>query len=171
MPKFTKHDLEAQLQAFLNPPPMTIDQAMESADPVAEVHLRLTKRPREMSAPELTFYAVMYYIADTNNGGLEQTLTNDTGGLTDIVVRFADEYGDPALRQVMWEICNLFPNQAVPFDREERSNVVDAMSGSEAEKLSGLSLRLCQLDPSIREGLLKLLKEHRASFTLSRNGR
>ncbi|MDX2220573.1 MAG: hypothetical protein SF172_16260 [Burkholderiales bacterium] len=44
------------MKAFLNPPPMTIDQAMLAPDPVNEVLLRLVKPIEAMTTPEYMFY-------------------------------------------------------------------------------------------------------------------
>jgi hypothetical protein len=161
-------DIAASIKAFLHPPAMTMDEAMASADPVNEVLLRLVKPPGEMTAPEHMFYAVMYFFGDTHNGGLEQTMTNDTGRFTDIVVEFADRYGNAELRWVMTEITALFPGRHVPLDRDERSDVISSLTSEDAEKLAQLTTRLAALDSTMRLGLLQLLNEHRKSFSLTR---
>ncbi|MDX2220574.1 MAG: DUF4375 domain-containing protein [Burkholderiales bacterium] len=109
----------------------------------------------------------MYFFGDTHNGGLHQTMTNSTGELSDVVVEFADKYGTPELRQVMWEIVGLFPDRHVPSDREEREQIVDAMADADHLRMDHLSSQLCGLDAEMRAGLLALLKEHQSSFTLT----
>jgi hypothetical protein len=88
----TRRETDAQGRELLDPPPMTIDQALAADDPVAEIALRLAHKPiEEMSEPEKVFWAVHYFVSDPIEGS----------DFLEIVDEFARRYGPEPLRTII----------------------------------------------------------------------
>jgi hypothetical protein len=162
----TKRALDAAVRDFLHPKPMSIEQALASDDPLSQIDRRLIQHDFEtLTPPEQMFRAASYFLGDTLNGGLIQTLTNSTGDHAGIVAAFADEFCDPAVRLIFDELRQMFPGGSIPEDRDERSGAIDVLSSSmEADPFDSLTDRLYALEEEFREGLLQLASQRQADF-------
>ncbi len=160
----TKRELDAQLQALLAPPPMSLEQALATENPVGEIGIRLSgKSYSSMSEPERVFWSVTYFAGDTQNGGLHQALTNDTGELLPLFAEFAKRYGSPELVALFERIAALFPSGQVPSDREERCR---AIAEVDLAALDHLTESFYGCDSAITKGLIALATKNAAQFDL-----
>lgn len=159
----TKKDLDATLREFLRPPAMTIDEALAAENPVAEIVIRLVDDPSRMTPAERTLWEVTYFLAATDNGGLEQSLADETGALVPSLARFAGHYGPAGLARALEEVALLFPDRAVPSDGDER---VAALAALPQGELSELTDRIYALRPEIEAALLRFVREQKDSFHL-----
>ena len=116
-----------------------------------------------MSEPEKVFWSVAYFVGDTLNGGLDQSLTNDTGELMPLFTEFAKRYGSPELVAVVEQIAALFPSGLVPADREERCR---ALAEVDPETLDRLTEAFYGCESTIDQGLIALAKNNAAQFDL-----
>ena len=158
-----KKDLDATLREFLRPPAMTIDEALAADNPVAEIVIRLVDDPSRMTPAERVLWEVTYFLADTDNGGLEQSLANDTGALVPSVARFAALHGPAGLARVMEDVAALFPGGSVAAGRDERAAAAARLSRDE---LSELTDRIHALRPEIEAALLQFVRSQKDSFQL-----
>jgi hypothetical protein len=160
----TKRDLDAQIRALREPSPMSLEQALSTPNPVGEIAIRLSgKSPSSMSGPEKVFWSVTYFVGDTMNGGLDQSLTNDTGELMPLFAEFAKRYGSPELVAVVEQISALFPSGVMPSDREERYRVISEV---DRETLDRLTDTFYGCESTINQGLIALAKKNAAQFDL-----
>ena len=165
----TKRKHDAQMRAFRDSPPMTMDQALASADPVGEINLRLSHKPMEqMSEPEKVLWAVSYFVGDTLNGGLIQTMTNSTGELIDVVGEFANRYGPPDLVEIVAGIHRAFPGGRAPANREERIDFLQPLIENDIDPFDELTTRFYRSESAIREGLLALVQRNRDAFNIDK---
>ncbi len=161
---FTKRDLDAQVQALRDPMPMSLDQVLLTANPVSEIAIRLSSKPHNsMSEPEKVFWSVAYFVSDTMNGGLDQSLTNDTGELMPLFAEFAKRYGTAELTSLVDQISALFPFGHVPTDREERCRLVSNIDHETVDRLSEL---FYNCESAISEGLITMAQANSAKFDL-----
>ena len=160
-----KRDVDARVQALREPPPMSLEQALAAPDPVSEIAIRITGKPfSSLSDPEKVFWSVTYFVGDTFNGGLDQTLTNDTGELMPLFAEFARRYGTPELISVVEQIAALFASGEVPADRDERARAVAEI---DPEVLDRLTEAFYGCERAIDQGLIALARRNAALFDLS----
>ena len=165
----TKREHDAKMRAFRDPPSMTIDQALASDDPVGEIGLRLIHKPTlRMSEPEKVFSAVSYFVDDTLNGGLIQTMTNSTGELIEVVEEFANRYGPPELIDIVSGVHSSFPGGRVPAKREDRIDFLSPLIESDIDPFDELTTRFYRCEGAIRESLLALVQRNRDAFSIEK---
>ena len=144
---------------------MTLEQALVKPNPVAEIAVRLShKATSSMTEPEKVFWSVSYFAGDTLNGGLEQSLTNDTGELVPVFAEFAKRYGSPELVAVVEQIVALFPSGQLPADREERYRLI---SEADPAQLDRLTKAFYGCEAAIDKGLIALATKNHAQFNLT----
>jgi hypothetical protein len=155
-------------QGYLDhPPPMTIDEALAAEDPLGEIESRICRaRAEDLSAAEELFDQALYFLGDTLNGGLVQTMCNSTGELTANVSSFVQQYCNQELVQIFLELTAMFPDGVVPVDRVQRNSAVDRISDHLAfDPFDSLTERFYALEEKYRQGVLKLVMERRAEFS------
>jgi len=143
---------------------MSLDQALLMANPVSEIAIRLSNKPHAlMSEPEKVFWSVTYFVSDTMNGGLDQSLTNDTGEFMPLFAEFAKRYGTAELTAVVDQISDLFPSGQVPTDREVRCRLVSEIDHETIDRLTEL---FYNCESAIKEGLINMAQANSAKFDL-----
>ena len=161
----TRRELKAMLKGFRDPPPMTLEQALASERPVHEIGIRIMGDFEQLTEQEKLFWAANYFMSDTLNGGLHQTLSNDTGFWTEAVAAFARAYCTPELGRIFSELQALFPAGKVPESREERNALLDQMeSDGRQKRLDELTTKLCECEPQFNQGLLRFVSENADAF-------
>lgn len=142
-------ELKAVLEALEEPPPMTLDEALASADPVSEIARRIGRRgTQEMSDPEKVFWSVAYFAGAVMNGGLEETLAGEGGELVGLVAEFARRYGSEALRDLA-------------------DDVAAAAGQMDPDCLDALTERFFEHEDDFAEALVALASNNRDAFDLS----
>ena len=152
----------------LDPPPLTIEQALATDDPVFEIGIRLRDKPLEaMSTAEKVFWSVSYFVGDTMNGGLLQTMNNSTGDFLDVVGEFAGRYGPPELVEIVAGVHAVFPGGRAPMKREERMDFLDPFMEQEIDPFDALTTRFYAIESAIRSSLISLVEQNRGAFALA----
>lgn len=162
----TKREFEAQLRYLENPPEMSMEDALNSEQPVFEISIRLAASDVELTEYENMFFEADCFLADTLNGGLIQTMCNRTGEYTDSVHHFASTYCDADVSQIFSELKALFPGGVIPLNLVERNDVIDTLSDDldEFDPFDELTLRFYELESKFKEGLIKLATEKSKYF-------
>ena len=145
---------------------MTLDEALASADPVGEIGLRLGAT-EQLSEPEKVFWAVSYFVSDTLNGGLIQTLTNSTGDFIEVVEEFARRYGPPELADIMAGVHRAYPGGRVAGTREERMEALLPLIEDDIDPFDELTARFYSCEGEIRDALLAMVLRNRDAFHLN----
>lgn len=163
-----KKQRKAEMSRFLNPVPMSIDNALDSAHPLYEITRCLSQKSLvEMTEPERIFYLVQSFQADVLNGGLHQVLTNSTGEYIEMVKQFAHVRGLDQIEKVLTGVISKFPNGVVPENREARMDAVCAMAQSEYDDpFEALTLKFYECEGDLTEALIKHATENRDAFHL-----
>jgi hypothetical protein len=142
-------ELKAVLEALEEPPPMTLDEALASADPVSEIARRIGRRgAQEMTDPEKVFWSVAFFAGAVMNGGLEEALDGDGAPLVGLVAEFARRYGSQELRDLMQD--------------------VSAAAGQmDPDCLDALTERFFEHEDDFTEALVALASKNRDAFDLA----
>ena len=164
----TKRDFDADLESGRNPPPISIEQALAAEDPVFEIGTRLAHKPiAAMSDAEKAFWSVGYFLGDTLNGGLLQTMKNSTGDFLEVVGEFAARYGPPELAEIVAGIHAAFPGGRAPADRAGRVDLIEPLLvAEEIDPFEDLTARFYTCEDAIRAGLVRLVENNRTAFNL-----
>ena len=122
-------DEAARLAAFRRPPPLTIGEALASANPIGAIWTRLGRVPVHvpLTAQERLFKQVAGFHADVGNGGLHQALTNSSGDDAGVVAAFVRDWCRLELAGVFEDLARLFADGVIPTDRDVREPLVWAM--------------------------------------------
>lgn len=145
-------ELKAVLEALEEPPPMTLDEALASADPVSEIARRIGRRGvAEMSDPEKVFWSVAYFVGAVTNGGLEEALEGEGAALVGLVAEFARRYGSPEVRDLM-------------------ADVSAAAGQDDPDCLDVLTERFFEHEEAFAEALVALASSNRGAFDLAAPG-
>jgi len=142
-------ELKAVLEALEEPPPMTLDEALASSDPVSEIARRIGRRgTNTMSDPEKVFWSVAFFAGAVMNGGLEEALAGDGAPLVGLVAEFARRYGSPELQELM-------------------GDVVLAAGQMDPDCLDALTERFFEHEDDFTEALVGLASNNREAFDLA----
>lgn len=161
----TNREIKTSIDEFLNPSPMTIDEALASEQPAVEIGRRLgVSSEQPMTATEELYWAAFYFLGDSLNGGVDQALSNSTGDIFDDVQEFAATYCDPALSQVLESIVDLFPNRTVPKDRTERNLAMDSIFVDGEDPFSEINDAFYEQEGAFLSGLVKLATDKKDEF-------
>jgi hypothetical protein len=161
----TKRELKAMLKNFRNPPSLTMEQALASERPVHEIGVRIVGDFEQLTEAEQLFWAADYFMNDTLNGGLHQTLSNDTGYWFGAVERLMLQYSVPELSQVFSEVRNLFPDQKISLLREARNEILDQMDeDGRSQRLDELTSRIYECEDEYNRCLVQFASEHKDQF-------
>lgn len=148
----TDRDFRAQLDALREPPPMTLEEALASADPVTEIVRRIGRNGYDpMSAPERVFWSVASFLDEVLNDGLEGALSGPTRQVLPLVQEFARRYGSEGLRKLMDEVAEA----AVEMD---------------PDCLDALTERFFSHEDLFVEGLVALASNNKAAFDMDAPG-
>jgi hypothetical protein len=143
-----KSDLKAVLRALEEPPPMTLDEALASADPVNEIARRIGPRGVEsMTAPEKVFWSVAYFVGTATSGGVEQALEGEGVALVGLLAEFARRYGSEELKDLV-------------------DDVAAAADERDPDCLDALTERFFELEEDFAEALVALASNNRDAFDL-----
>ncbi len=142
---------------------MTFEAALKADNPIYEISIRLRGSYESMTRPERMFWEASYFLGDTLNGGLIQTLENSTGDNAGSVETFVNEYCNDSLRAIFQELNQMFPGAQIPATREERQATIAKLQKSD-DPFEDLTKRFYALEEAFNEGLLALAKKHRESF-------
>jgi hypothetical protein len=144
-----ERDFKAQLEALKEPPPMTLEEALASDDPVTEIVRRIGRNGYElMTAPERVFWSVASFLDEVLNEGMESALGGDTRDVLPLVQEFTRRYGSEMLRELVDE-------------------VVAAQRDMDPDCLDTLTERFFEHEDLFVEGLVALASNNRAAFDLS----
>lgn len=147
------------------PPPITLESALNAANPVAEIRDRIRGPYESMTEPERSFWKAHYFMGDTFNGGFIQTFENSTGDNFGDVENFVNEYCTEPVRQIFRELKHIFPSGYVPSDYEERQQAIEKIKLSNGDDpFDELDRRFYALEKQFNEALLALAMKHRESF-------
>ena len=162
----TKREFEAQLRYMENPPKMCMADALKAVRPEFEIGIRVAAKEQELTSAEGMFFAAESFLGDTLNGGLIQSLCNDTGSMIGLVIDFAKEYCDEQVFITLSEIRGVFPGENIPKDRIERNELIEVMSNDfEIDPFDEITLKLYALEDKYIAGLLKLALDRSEEFT------
>lgn len=162
----TRGEFDATLRQFLKPPHMTLEEALACDNPVMEVVMRLPGEISRMTEAERTLWQVAYFLSDTDNGGIAQALSNDTGELAPVVEEFARCHGPMELARAMGELAALFPQGVVPRDRDERHRQLERLP---EPALGEITDRIYALRSEIEAALLRYIHANRDAFSMARD--
>jgi hypothetical protein len=143
-----RSDLKAVLQALEEPPPMTLDEALASADPVNEIARRIGRDPESMSAPEKVFWSVAYFVGAATNGGVDRALEGEGVALVGLLAEFARRYGSGELKELI-------------------DDLAAAADERDPDCLDALTERFFDLEEDFAEALVALASNNRDAFDLS----
>lgn len=162
----TKREFEVELRYMQNPPRMSLKEALAAERPEYEISIRIAAKGDELSPAEKLFYEADCFLGDTLNGGLIQTLGNDTGSLTNSIHDFATKYCDESVAQVISDLKAMFSGGVVPVEREERNRVIEQMTIELAfDPFDALTKKFYALESNFIQGLLKLATDCSNEFT------
>ncbi len=146
---------------------MTLDEALRSPDPVAEIHRALSRKPPEdMSPPEKVFWTVAHFVGEALEEGLEHALAGPAGSFVPLVSEFAARYGPRELGSVLGELGRLFSGDGIAPGAEERADAVEALAQGGDDALHELTQRLAACEAAIEESLLAMARRNAAHFDL-----
>ncbi len=153
------------LRELERPSRMTIQEALDSRDPIAAVACRVRLFSLdEMTFEEECFFRVGNFFGDALESGLLQALKNESGNWFLEVERFVKDYCAPELLRVFGQIREAFPYREVPLYRKQRAPLLElAVSGDEA-RFDNLSRAFFQYEGVFRDGLMKFIRNNQASF-------
>lgn len=159
----TRGEIDATLRQFLKPPHMTLEEALACDNPVMEVVLRLPGDISRMTEAERTLWQVTYFLSDTDNGGIAQALSNDTGEFAPVVEEFARCHGPMELARAMGELAALFPQGVVPRHRDERNRQLERLP---EPALGEITDRIYALRSEIEAALLRFIHGNMHAFPM-----
>ncbi len=161
----TKREIEASVQDFLNPEPMTIEDALASEQPAVEIGRRLGVSPEQpMTDVEETYWVAFYFLGDSLNGGIDQALSNSTGDAFDSVMEFTKLHCDPRITSVLAQVAALFPNSVVPTDRVTRNAALDALPENGEDLFEQINSEFYELEDRYITGLIAFATENKSEF-------
>jgi hypothetical protein len=144
----TVPDFRAQLDALREPAPMTLEEALASADPVSEIVRRIGRGGYElMTAPERVFWSVASFLDEVLNEGLESALAGGTRQVLPLVQEFTRRYGSEGLRELMDEVA-------------------EAAGDMDPDCLDALTERFFEHEDLFVEGLVALASNNPEAFDL-----
>jgi hypothetical protein len=85
-----------------------------------------------LSEPQKLFYLIQNLEREVNNGGFEQYFYNSSGDNALETLSALAEIGAHRTLNILQLAINEFPNKVVPFDREERQNILDSLENASA---------------------------------------
>lgn len=80
---------------------------------------------------EVGYFGIYWFVAETNNGGLDQFFCNDSNQLALPAGRYLQQIGATRPASILRSAIELFPNGKVPISQEERRAVHEAMDNRE----------------------------------------
>ncbi len=160
-----RHDRK-ELKEFLNPSKLSIDDALNSENPIYEVARRLNQLPQgKLSQTQLAFEGVFYFFGEALNGGLVSALGNDSGQYFHETEAFAVTYCSPQMVAVLEAVKSLFPDSQVPKDRNNREEIIETLTDSwEKDPFDDATSDFYDLETEFHQGLLDYLKKHKDEF-------
>jgi hypothetical protein len=162
----SKRNEKKDLKEFLNPSKLTIDDALNSENPVYEVARRLDHLPQEkLSGVQRNFEGIFCLFGDTLNGGFLSSLANSSGDYFHETESFTESYCSPQLAKVMESVRGMFPDGQIPKDRNRREELIEKLTNNyEVDPFDETTSEFCDLEPEFCQGLLDYLKEHKNEF-------
>ena len=156
-----------ELNEFLNPGKLSIDEAMNAEDPVYEVARRLDHLPRKrLSRVQLNFERIFYLFGDTLSGGFLSSLGNSSGDYFHETEDFAATYCSPKLVTVLEAVRSMFPDAHVPRDRNLREEALENLTNKwEIDPFDETTSDFFDLESEFHQGLLDYLKKNKNEFT------
>lgn len=180
-------DREAELEEFLNPHILTLDQALALYDEnVTDAKIRRRTSTKAVSAirnrvccrfsgPEdfdgLTYgekmvWDMTYMEGEVLNGGFHQYLTNSTGESGEAVKGYLRDISAEETLKLFDRLSVIFPGGKIPKDRKTRSAYVDEWGDPEGERDLFDDLDRCfyRQSEDINSLLLAYVRTHREDF-------
>ncbi|HUQ27184.1 MAG TPA: DMP19 family protein [Usitatibacter sp.] len=150
----------------------SIDDVLANEDPttfaIALSDLVFARYDRDgfesLTPPERVAYCVDALEREVNNGGFEQFFTNNSGDTSAETVAALRKIGAIQAANLVQSAMELFPNGSLPRDREERVDVVGAMSDAHRSKWHELDDRFCSYPDDLTRLMRAFVNAHRAGF-------
>ncbi len=153
------------LQELGRPSRMTIQEALDSWDPIAAVACRIRLFPLDdMTYEEEWFFRVGNFFGDAIESGLLQALKNETGNWFVEVEDFAKDYCAPELLRVFGQIREVFPGGQVPLYAQQRVPIIERVVSGDEVRFDSLSRAFFQYEGVFRDGLMKFIRHNQACF-------
>jgi Domain of unknown function (DUF4375) len=109
-------------------------------------------------------YSLVVADGEVNNGGFAQFFSNSSGALTCEAVNGAELIRATEQREILLEAAALFPDGAVPVDRDERNKELDELLSEAERTLSSLDGRWYEADRELERRLVAYVEEHPDEF-------
>jgi Domain of unknown function (DUF4375) len=109
-------------------------------------------------------YSLNVVDREVNNGGFHQLFSNSSGALTCAAQSGAELIGATAQADILREAAALFPDAAVPEDRDQRNRALDDLPSEADAKLSSLDDRWYDGDRDLEKLMVHYIEEHPEEF-------
>jgi hypothetical protein len=147
-----KKQRKKEMDDFLNPIILTLDEALTIADqPAANDDDRRDNNSRAVMAlyervscrftgpndfPQLTYgermvWDLRYLQGEVLNGGYHQYLSNSTADHGEEVKDYVRTIGATSTLELLLELSQIFPGGIIPRDRDERNKVLDQIEATQ----------------------------------------
>lgn len=162
----SKRQDKKDLKEFLNPLKLSIDDALNTENPVYEVARRLNQLPQsKLSRNQLDFEGVFYFFGDALNGGFVTALGNDSGEYFHETEAFAATFCSPKMVAVLEAVQSMFPDSQIPKDRNLREEIIETLTDRwEKDPFDDATSDFFDLESEFHRGLLDYLKKHKDEF-------
>jgi hypothetical protein len=117
-----------------------------------------------LSAAERVAYCVDALEREVNNGGFGQFFANSSGNTSVETVAALKKIGAVQAANLVQLATDLFPNGAPPRDRDERLDLLNAVSDEHRSKWSELDRRFCDYPDDLTSLMRQFVDTHRAEF-------
>jgi len=160
-----RHD-KKDLKEFLNLSKLSIDDALNTENPIYEVARRLNQLPRSrLSRNQLEFEGIFYFFGDALSGGFVSALGNDSGKYFHETEAFAVTFCSSKMVAVLEAVKSMFPDSHIPKDRNLREEIIETLTDRyEKDPFDDATSDFFDLESEFHDGLLDYLKKHRDEF-------
>jgi hypothetical protein len=113
---------------------------------------------------EKGYYAVWWFCAETNNGGLHQFFFNSTGGYVPEVTMGLRMMGATETLKILERAMSLFGRSTLPRDDNERRDIVLQMSEADEQELNALTNKFYEYPDDVHAKMEEFAAKNRDQF-------
>lgn len=113
-----------------------------------------------LTPSERSFFALWWFFAETNNGGLHQFFTNDAGQLAHDALRGLQVIGALATESVLRRAISVFPDAHVPEDRDQRTQVIFGLDSPDQRTLEKLTREFYDCNGDVADAMEEHIATH-----------
>jgi hypothetical protein len=111
----------------------------------------------------------IWFVAETNNGGVHQFFFNDSGQFAVPALRYLEQIGAAKTASILRRAIALFPGGKVPKDQEERREVLETMD-DQGISFAPLTNELFSCGEDVNEFHVAYARAHPDLFSRVRGG-